>query len=129
MNSSGAAIHSVSPSDSGPPMAKPRNPAACWRAVGSCGEPAHRCHSPSAGSAIIAAPRISLGRASGSGSVRISTTAIAANKIGSSTTAEPIRTRRKVSIHWPTGRAASNQELAAITTAMPRRASAMPSRR
>ncbi len=28
MNSSGAAIHWVSPSDSGPPMAKPMNPAA-----------------------------------------------------------------------------------------------------
>ena len=49
MNSSGAAIHSVSPSDSGPPMAKPRNPAACWRPGGSVGEPAHRCHSPSGG--------------------------------------------------------------------------------
>ena len=45
------------------------------------------------------------------------------------TTAEPMSTRRKVSIHWPTGRAASNQELAAITTAMPSSASAMPSRR
>lgn len=29
MNSSGAAIHSVNPSDSGPPIAKPMNPAAC----------------------------------------------------------------------------------------------------
>ena len=38
-------------------------------------------------------------------------------------------TRRKVSIHSPTGRAASNHELAAITTAMPSSASAMPSRR
>ena len=47
-------------------------------AAGGCpGEPDHRCHSPSAGSVIIAAPRISRGRASGSGSVRISTTAIA----------------------------------------------------
>ena len=63
------------------------------------GEPAHRCHSPSAGSVIIAAPRISRGRASGSGSVRISTTAIAASTIGNSTTAEPMSTRRNVSIH------------------------------
>ena len=58
-------------------MAKPRNPAACWRPAGSIGEPAHRCHSPRVGSVTIAAPRISRGRASGSGSVRISTTAIA----------------------------------------------------
>ena len=114
MNSSGAAIHAVSPSDSGPPSAKPMKPAACWRAAGSAGDPAHRCHSPSAGSAIIAAPRISRGRASGSGSVRISTTATAASAIGNSTTEEPMSTRRKVSIHAPTGRAASNQELAAI---------------
>ena len=78
---------------------------------------------------IIAAPRISRGRASGSGSVRISTTAIAASTMGTRTTADPISTRRNVSIHWPTGRAASNQELAAITTAMPSSASAMPSRR
>ena len=34
MNSSGAAIHWVSPSDSGPPMAKPMKPAACWRPGG-----------------------------------------------------------------------------------------------
>ena len=65
MNSSGAAIHAVRPSESGPPIAKPMNPAACWRAAGSCGDPAHRCHSPSAGSTIIAAPRISRGRARG----------------------------------------------------------------
>ena len=80
MNSSGVAIQAVSPSESGPPMAKPMKPAACWRPAGSCGEPDHRCHSPSAGSAIIAAPRISRGRASGSGSVRIRTTAIAASE-------------------------------------------------
>ncbi len=39
-------------------MAKPRNPAACWRPGGSVGEPAHRCHSPRVGSVIIAAPRM-----------------------------------------------------------------------
>ena len=81
------------------------------------------------GSTIIAAPRISRGRASGSGSVRISSTATAASAIGNKTTEEPMSTRRKVSIHAPTGRAAPNQELAAITTAMPSSASAMPSRR
>src|SRR4029077_7030979 len=59
----------------------------------------------------------------------ISTTAIPASTMGTSTTADPISTRRSVSIHWPTGRAASNQEPAAITTAMPSSASAMPSRR
>src|SRR5258705_6597198 len=57
MNSKGAAIHSVRPSDSGPPIAKPRNPAACCRARGSTGDPAHRCQSPRAGSVIIAEPR------------------------------------------------------------------------
>ena len=110
-------------------MAKPMNPAACWRPGGVSGEPAHKCHRPSAGSVIIAAPRISRGRASGSGSVRISTTAIAMSAIGSSRTAEPISTRRKSSIHPPTGRAASNHELATTTTAMPSSASAIPSRR
>ena len=129
MNSSGAAIHSVSPSESGPPIAKPTNPEACRRPAGSCGDPAHRCHRPSAGSAIIVAPRMSRGRASGSGSVRISTTAIATSATGNSTTEDPMSTRRKVSIDWPTGRAASNHEPAAITTATPNSASAMPSRR
>ena len=129
MNSNGAAIHALSPSDSGPPIAKPRKPAACCRAMGSCGDPANRCHSPSEGSTIIAAPRISRGLESGSGSVRISTTAATASAIGSSTAEAPMSTRRKVSIHCPTGRAASNQELAVITTAMPSRAKAMPSRR
>ena len=129
MNSSGAAIHWVSPSDSGPPMAKPMKPAACWRPGGVSGEPDHRCHRPSAGSVIIAAPRISRGRASGSGSVRIRTTAIAMSASGNSRTADPISTRRKSSIHPPTGRAASNHELATTTTAMPSSASAIPSRR
>ena len=103
-NSSGAAIHAVSPSDSGPPIAKPKKPAACWRATGSCGDPDHRCHRPSAGSTIIAAPRISRGRDSGCGSVRISTTPNAPSAMGTSTTAAPISTRRNVSIHSPTGR-------------------------
>ena len=49
--------------------------------------------------------------------------------IGNNATEEPMSTRKKVSIHAPTGRAAPNQELAAITTAMPSSARAMPSRR
>ena len=77
----------------------------------------------------MAAPRISRGRASGCGSVRIRTTAMATSRIGTSTTAEPMTTRTTVSIQPPTGRAASNHELAASTTAMPSRPSAMPSRR
>ena len=77
----------------------------------------------------MAAPRISRGRVSGSGSVRMSTTAITASASGNNATEEPMSTRRNVSIHAPTGRAASNQELAAITTAMPSSARAMPSRR
>ncbi len=129
MNNSGAAIHCVSPSDSGPPMAKPMNPAACCRPGGVSGEPDHRCHRPSAGRAIIAAPRISRGRASGLGSVRIRTTAIATSASGNTRTADPISTRRKLSIHPPTGRAASNHELATTMTAMPSNARAMPSRR
>ena len=129
MNSSGAAIHWVSPSDSGPPIAKPMKPAACWRPAGVPGDPAHRCHRPSAGRATIAAPRISRGRASGSGSVRISTTAIAMSATGNTRTADPISTRKKLSIHPPTGLAASNHELAMTTTAMPSSASAIPSRR
>ena len=112
MNSSGAAIHAVTPSDSGPPMAKPMKPAACWRPAGVCGEPAHRCHRPSAGSAIIAEPSTSRGRASGSGSVLINATATSTATIGSSTTAEPISVRNRVSTHCPTGRAALNQLLA-----------------
>src|SRR5689334_4558133 len=72
---------------------------------------------------------MSRGRASGSGSVRINTTAIPPSTIGTRTTADPIIVRRTLSIHPPTGRAASNHELAAITTAMPSSASAMPSRR
>ncbi len=84
MNNSGAQIHLVSPSESGPPMAKPMNPAACARPTGVSGEPAHRCHRPSAGSATIAAPSTSRGRASGFGSVRINSTATAAVTTGSS---------------------------------------------
>ncbi len=122
MISSGVAIQGVSPSDSGPPSAKPTNPAAWRRATGSCGAPAHRCQSPSAGRLIMAAPRISRGRASGFGSVRIRTTAMATSRIGTRTTAEPMTTRTTVSIQPPTGRAASNHELAASTTAMPSRA-------
>ena len=129
MNNSGAQIHAVSPSDSGPPIAKPMNPAACARPPGLSGEPAHRCHRPSTGSATIVAPRTSRGLASGFGSVRISSTATAAVTTGSTTTAEPMKIRNTESIHAPTGRAASNQELAAMTTASARKASASPSRR
>ena len=78
MNSSGAQIHLVSPSESGPPIAKPMKPAACARPAGVSGEPAHRCHRPSTGSATIVAPSTSRGRASGFGSVRISSTATTA---------------------------------------------------
>ena len=78
MNNSGAAIHAVKPSDSGPPMAKPMNPAARRRNSGSSGDPDQRWHRPSTDRAINAAPRISRGRASGLGSVRINTTAITA---------------------------------------------------
>ena len=49
MTSSGAAIHAVSPSDSGPPMANPTKPAPCWRATGSSGAPDHRCQEPERG--------------------------------------------------------------------------------
>ena len=129
MNNSGAAIHAVTPSDSGPPIAKPMKPAACCRPAGVSGEPAHRCHSPSAGSATIAEPSTSRGRDSGSGCVRVNVTATINATIGSSTTAEPISVRSVVSTHWPTGRAASNQLLAAISTATPSSASAIPSRR
>ena len=103
MISSGVAIHGVSPSDSGPPMAKPTKPAACWRSAGSCGEPDHMCHSPSAGSAIIAAPRISRGRASGW--VRCASAPPRPRRAGcgTSTTAEPMTVRTTVSIQPPTG--------------------------
>ena len=129
MNSSGAAIHAVTPSDSGPPIAKPMKPAACWRPTGVAGEPAHRCHRPSAGSAIITEPSTTRGRESGSGSDRINAAATANATIGSNTTAEPISVRSRESTHCPTGRAASNQLLAAIRTATPSSASAIPSRR
>ena len=129
MNKSGAAIHGVNPSDNGPPMAKPMNPAARRRDSGSSGEPDHRWRRPRTDSAIRLAPRINLGRASGLGWVRISTTAIAALTTGSARTAEPMNARNTASTHAPTGRAASNHELAATTTATPSKTSAIPSRR
>ncbi len=129
MANSGAAIHAVTPSDSGPPIANPMKPAACCRPAGACGDPAHRCHSPSAGSVIIAEPSTSRGRDSGSGSDRVNVTATITATMGSSTTAEPISVRSAESTHWPTGRAASNQLLAAISTATASSASAIPSRR
>ena len=86
MNSSGAAIQGVNPSDSGPPMAKPMNPAARRRSSGSSGEPDHRWRRPRSDRAIRLPPRISLGRASGLGWVRISTTATAAVTTGSART-------------------------------------------
>ena len=52
MNNSGAAIQGVSPSDSGPPMAKPMNPAARRRNSGASGEPDHRWRRPRTDSAI-----------------------------------------------------------------------------
>ena len=82
MINSGVAIHGVSPSESGPPIAKPTKPATRCRSAGSCGAPDHRCQRPSTGSAIIAVPRTSRGRASGWGSVRISSTANATSRIG-----------------------------------------------
>lgn len=58
------------------------------------------------GSAIMADPRISRGRDSGSGSVRMSTTATTPRTTGASTTGPPISVRSAVSIHCPTGPAA-----------------------
>ena len=129
MINSGVAIQGVSPSDSGPPITKPTNPATRCRSAGSVGAPDHRCHRPSTGSAIIVVPRTSRGRDSGFGSVRISRTASATRRMGSNTTAEPMTVRTTESIQPPTGRAASNHELAASTTERPSSASAMPSRR
>ena len=54
---------------------------------------------------------------------------MATSRIGTRTTAEPMTVRTTVSIQPPTGRAASNHELAASTTAMPSKPRAMPSRR
>src|SRR5580693_3000673 len=48
---------------------------------------------------------------------------------GSTSTAALIHVRSTSSTHAPTGRAASNHELAATTTAKPSRTSAIPSRR
>ncbi len=129
MNSSGAAIQGVNPSDSGPPMAKPMNPPARRRSSGSSGEPDHRWRRPRSDRAIRLPPRISLGRVSGLGWVRISTTATAAVTTGSARTAEPMNVRNTASTHAPVGRAAWNHELAATTTARPSRTSAIPSRR
>jgi hypothetical protein len=129
MNNSGAAIQAVNPSANGPPMAKPTNPAARRRNSGSPGEPDHRWRKPRTDSVIMLAPRISRGRASGLGCVRISTTATTPRTAGSARTAEPMNVRSTASTHAPTGRAASNHELAAITTARPSSTSAIPSRR
>src|SRR6201996_6401414 len=129
MNSSGAAIQGVRPSDSGPPMAKPTNPAARRRASGSSGDPDHNWRRPRTDRAIRLAPRISRGRASGLGSVRISVTATAAVTIGRARTPAPMKVRNSVSTHAPTGRAASNHELAATTTERASNSSAIPSRR
>jgi hypothetical protein len=63
------------------------------------------------------------------GSVRINTTAITAIAIGRTDTALPTRARMPESIHSPTGRAASNQELAAKITATANNAKEIPSRR
>ena len=127
--SSGVAIHALNPSASGPPMANPMNPPACWRAAGSVGAPDHRCQSPSTGRQISVVPSTSRGRVSGCGSVRIRTTATAAMSSGSRTTAPPTSVRSTESIQAPTGRAASNQDAAAITTASASKPSASPSRR
>ena len=129
MNSSGAQIHGVSPSESGPPMTKPTNPAACSRSAGVSGEPAHRCHRPSTGSAIIAAPRTSRGLASGFGSVRINSTRNAGGDQWQQHHRRADEDAITESTQAPTGRAASNQELAAMITATPSKPSAMPSRR
>ncbi len=127
--SRGVAIQAVRPSESGPAMANPMNPPACRRATGSAGDPDHRCHRPNTGRQIIAVPSTSRGRASWCGSVRIRIIAAAAISRGSRITAPPTIVRRPESIHAPTGRAASNQDAAAITTASPSRPSASPSRR
>ena len=93
MMSSGVAIQTVSPSESGPPMTKPTKPAAPRRSPGSVGAPAQMCHRPRTGRPIMAAPRISRGRASGFGWVRISVTASASSSTGSTTTAAPMTVR------------------------------------
>ena len=126
---SGVAIHAVRPSESGPLIANPTNPPARWRPGGSAGDPDHRCHRPSTGRHTIAAPSTSRGRPSGCGSVRISSTATAAISRGSRTTAPPTKVRKPESSQAPAGRAASNQDAAAITTASASKPSAMPSRR
>ena len=127
--SSGVAIQTVSPSDSGPPMANPMKPPARWRSAGPEGEPDHRCHRPRTGSATIAEPRTSRGRAWWWGSVRISTSATAAISNGNRTTVAPTKVRRPESIQAPTGRAASNQDAAAMITARASSPRAIPSRR
>ena len=82
MNSRGVAIHALRPSDSGPPMAKPTNPAACWRPVGSVRRPRPEVPQSQSGQGDHRRAEDQAGRDSGLGSVRINVTAITASAIG-----------------------------------------------
>ncbi len=111
-------------------MAKPRNPAACWRPAGSCRRTRPQMPQPEGGQRDHRRTedqprscfRVGLRCASARRQSRPARWA---------TARRPIRSARAGTCRStaPTGRAASNHELAAITTAMPSSASAMPSRR
>ncbi len=76
-----------------------------------------------------AVPTIRRLRCSGSGSVRISTTATTTRAMGNSTASAPIQTRTASSASPPTGPAACNQVPIAQTIASAISPKAMPSRR
>ncbi len=74
-------------------------------------------------------PAIRRGRCSGSGSLRIRTTAITTSAIGKTVASAPIQTRTASSARPPTGPAAPSQVPIAHTTASAINPKAMPSRR
>ncbi len=125
----------VTPMNSGCPINQPRVPPALIRrptvSAASAASPLTwiTCRIPASDRVTAMPPTIRRGRCSGSGSLRISTTATTTRAIGKIAARAPIHTRTASSAMPPTGPAACSQVPIAQTTASAINPNAMPSRR
>ena len=125
----GIESQTVTPAVRGSATQAPITPPPACRPASSPGAPTERCQTPSTPRPSSRAPTTVRGRVSGSGSVRMSTTAIPSRITGSPRATDPSTVRNATWIPVPTGPPAPSHRPAAVISARTTSPRAIPSRR